>query len=158
MDERELRLEAEHRLIASVFPSVLRSVDWFLIEHDARATRAGWSPHPFPVALCFGVLDQNDLKEYFDSPDQRADRESIYGVHRDALTDGGPSVITVNGVVASIAATELMVLVTRIRDPIPHQEWRGDQGYLCRVSNRKASCYYCGLRPAEQRGKELGVT
>lgn len=51
MDDRELRLEAEHRLIASVFPSVVRSGDWFLIEHDARATRAGWSPDPFPVAF-----------------------------------------------------------------------------------------------------------
>ena len=51
MDERELRLEEEHRLIMSVFPSVIRSGDWFLIEHDARATRAGWNPEPFPVAF-----------------------------------------------------------------------------------------------------------
>ena len=51
MDERERRLEEEHRLIARVFPSVIRSGDWFLIEHDARAKRAGWSPDPFPVAF-----------------------------------------------------------------------------------------------------------
>ena len=51
MDERELRLEEEHDLIVSVFPSAIRSGDWFLIEHDARATRAGWSPDPFPVAF-----------------------------------------------------------------------------------------------------------
>ena len=51
MDERELRIEEELRLIARVFPSVIRSGDWFLIEHDARATRAGWSPDPFPVAF-----------------------------------------------------------------------------------------------------------
>ena len=51
MDERELRLQQEYQLIASVFPSVIRSGDWFLLEHDARATRAGWSPDPFPVAF-----------------------------------------------------------------------------------------------------------
>lgn len=51
MGERERRLEEEHDLIVSVFPSVIRSGDWFLIEHDARATRAGWSPDPFPVAF-----------------------------------------------------------------------------------------------------------
>ena len=97
--------------------------------------------------MCFGELDQNEVIEYYDSPDQRADRESIYGVHRDALTHGGPSVVTVNGVVASIAATELMALVTGIRAPIAHQEWRGDQGYLTRPANREEDCYYCGLRP-----------
>ena len=51
MDERELRLDEEYQLIVRVFPSVIRSGDWFLIENDARATRAGWSPDPFPVAF-----------------------------------------------------------------------------------------------------------
>ena len=51
MDEREIRLEAEHGLIASVFPGIERSGDWFLIGHDGRATKAGWSPDPFPVAF-----------------------------------------------------------------------------------------------------------
>ena len=51
MAERELRLEEEHRLIAGVFPSVVRSEDWFLIPADTRATRYGWTPDPFPVAF-----------------------------------------------------------------------------------------------------------
>ena len=51
MDNRELRLEEEYDLIVRVFPSAIRSGDWFLIEHDARATRSGWSPDPFPVAF-----------------------------------------------------------------------------------------------------------
>ena len=48
---RELRLKEEYRLIATVFPSVIRSGDWFLIQDDARATRWGWLPDPFPVAF-----------------------------------------------------------------------------------------------------------
>ena len=51
MGEREIRLEEEHRLIASVFPSVVRSSDWFLIPNDFRATRHGWTPDPFPVVF-----------------------------------------------------------------------------------------------------------
>ena len=97
--------------------------------------------------VCFGVLDQNEVREYFESPSQRTDRKAIYGVDKDTLADRGPAVITVNGVVASIAASELMVLLTRIRSPIAHQEWRGHQGCLRRVSDREEGCYYCGLRP-----------
>ena len=99
---------------------------------------------------CFEVLDQNALNDYFASPEQRADRDAIYGVPKRALADGGPSVVTVNGVVASIAATELMALVTGIRAPIAHQDWRGDGGRLLRVVDHKEGCYYCSLRPVAQ--------
>ena len=51
MAERELRLEAERRLIVTIFSRVARSGDWFLIPDDARATRHGWTPDPFPVAF-----------------------------------------------------------------------------------------------------------
>lgn len=103
--------------------------------------------HETGCLMCLGVLDQNEMREYNESPTQRTDRKAIYGVDKDALAGGGPAVITVNGVVASIAATELMVLVTGVRAPIAHQEWRGHQGSLRRVVNRKEGCYYCGLRP-----------
>ena len=51
MAERELRLEEEHKLIATIFPSVVRLGDWFLIPDDTRATRYGWTPDPFPVSF-----------------------------------------------------------------------------------------------------------
>ena len=101
--------------------------------------------------MCFGVLEQNELQEYFASPEQRADRDTIYGVHERSLDGGGPSVVTVNGVVASIAATELMVMVTQLRPPIAHQDWRGDLGYLLSVIDHEKDCYYCGLRPIAQK-------
>ena len=101
--------------------------------------------------ICFEVLDQNEIQEYFASLEQRVDRDTIYGVHERTLAGGGPSVITVNGVVASIAATELMVLVTQLRAPIAHQDWRGHVGSLHRVIDRNEDCYYCGLRPVAQK-------
>ncbi len=51
MAERKLRLEEERRLIATVFPSIVRVGDWFLIPNDSRATRLGWTPDPFSVAF-----------------------------------------------------------------------------------------------------------
>ena len=96
---------------------------------------------------CFEVLDQNEIQDYLASDEQRADRRALYGVPEEVLAGGGPSVVTVNGVVASIATTELMVLVTGIRKPIPHQDWRGDLGRLGRIADRQEGCYYCGLRP-----------
>ncbi len=51
MAEREHRLEEEYNLIATIFRSVVRSGDWFLIPDDVRATRLGWTPDPFPVAF-----------------------------------------------------------------------------------------------------------
>ena len=100
--------------------------------------------------VCLKVLEPNEVNEYFASPEQRADRGAIYGVPERALAGGGPSVITVNGVVASIAATELMAMVTETRVPIAHQDWRGHEGRLLRVTDHEEGCYYCGLRPFEQ--------
>ena len=97
--------------------------------------------------VCFNVLDQNEIRAYTESPEQRADRDATYGVPNTALDRAGPSVVTVNGVVASLAATELMVLVTGIRAPKANTEWRGHSQQLLKVIDREKGCYYCGLRP-----------
>ena len=99
--------------------------------------------------FCFGVLDQDEVREYLASKEQNADLELTYGVPVRALSRSrtGPAVIAVNGVVASLAVTELMALVTRVRTPIRYQDWRGHEGRLVRVLDREEGCYYCGLRP-----------
>jgi len=53
----------------------------------------------------------------------------------------------VNGVVASLGVTELLVLVTGIRKPFAQLDYRGHEGIVRRVIDREAGCYYCGLRP-----------
>lgn len=97
--------------------------------------------------MCFDVLDQNEIRAYTESPEKRADRAATYGVPNTALDRAGPSVVTVNGVVASFAATELMVLVTGIRAPRAHTEWRGHSQQLLQHTDREKGCFYCGLRP-----------
>lgn len=74
---------------------------------------------------------------------READRR-IYGVDRADLAGTGPAVVSVNGVVASLAVTEFMVLVTGLRDPAGQLTYRADRGTVSRSNDQPArECYYC---------------
>src|SRR5436305_1469457 len=77
--------------------------------------------------VCRSVLDQQEMRRDSMSPEQREVHDRIYGVKRGALGDTGPMVVSVNGVVASLAVTEFMVFVTGMREPVPHLVYRGDR-------------------------------
>lgn len=93
---------------------------------------------------CLGELDQHALARAQMSHDQRTADDDIYGVERSALDEGGPSVVSINGVVASLAVTEYMAWTTGLREPFGHLNYRGDRGT---VGNRKdlerTYCAYC---------------
>lgn len=74
---------------------------------------------------CLDLLDQDQIARDSMSPEQRAADAQIYGIDRDALENTGPAVVSINGVVASLAMTEFMVLVTDIREPAAHLIYRG---------------------------------
>lgn len=89
------------------------------------------------------------------NPDIRDADRRIYGVDREDLAGTGPAVVSVNGVVASLAVTEFMVLVTGLRDPAGQLTYRADRGTVSRSNDQPApGCYYCsglwgiGLRSA----------
>jgi hypothetical protein len=67
--------------------------------------------------VCRNILDQQEMRRDSMSPEQREVHDRIYGVKRGALGETGPVVISVNGVVASLAVTEFMVFVTGMREP-----------------------------------------
>lgn len=93
---------------------------------------------------CVGELDQTALAISSMDPAQLAANESIYGVDRSMLEGGGPMVVSVNGVVASLGVTEFIALVTGFRRPNPHVVYRGDRGIVTlRTDKRSGSCYYC---------------
>ena len=75
---------------------------------------------------------------------EREEDERIYGVPREALEDRGPSVVSLNAVVASLAVTEFMVAVTGLRQPRRLLEYEARRGAV-KVSRDppKADCYYC---------------
>lgn len=65
------------------------------------------------------ILDQAAIARDRMSPEQLETNRRIYGVHPSALPGTGPAVVSINGVVASLAVTEFMVLVTSLRQPLP---------------------------------------
>lgn len=70
--------------------------------------------------------------------------DRIYGINRDALGRSGPAVVSINGVVASLAVTEFMARTTGLRQPVKHLVYRADLGTVRRSNDPAASdCYYC---------------
>ena len=93
---------------------------------------------------CAGELDQHALARARMTEDQRAADDAIYGVQRSALDAGGPSVVSVNGVIASLAVTEFMVWRTGMREPVGHLNYRGDRATVGRRADpQRDYCYYC---------------
>jgi hypothetical protein len=60
----------------------------------------------------------------------------------------GPSVVSINGVVASLAVTEFMLGVTGIRPPKRLLTYYGNMGRVALKTEEPApNCYYCkGIR------------
>jgi molybdopterin/thiamine biosynthesis adenylyltransferase len=93
---------------------------------------------------CLGELDQHALARSRMSEEQRAADDDIYGVDRAALAESGPSVVSVNGVVASLAVTEFMCWRTGLREPAGFLTYRGDLGTVSRRADaERPPCLYC---------------
>lgn len=93
---------------------------------------------------CLDVLDAGELARERMTDEQRRLDDVVYGVERDALGGSGPSVVTLNSVVASLAATEVMCLLTRLRPPARQLAYRGDLGTVGRSRDAgRESCPYC---------------
>lgn len=96
--------------------------------------------------LCLHLLDQEQISLDRMSAGDRQSDERIYGVNRAALGEEGPSVVSLNGVVASVAVTEFMVLATRLRKPFQQLTYRGDVGTVTKsLDVPERGCFYCGL-------------
>lgn len=111
---------------------------------------------------CMGVLDQNDLRRFLATDAALADEDRIYGVERAALKGRGPSVSPMNGVVASLAASEFMVAVTGMRSPKRHIEYRGQMPSVrVRSDDPRPNCHVCtqrGLGPVAEVERYLSLT
>lgn len=95
--------------------------------------------------FCMDLLDQDQLREDTMTAATREAHDRIYGVDRDALDGTGPSVVSINGVVASLAVTEFMVWRTGLRLPNGLLTYRADQGGV-RISRDgpRERCPFCG--------------
>ncbi len=94
--------------------------------------------------ICHDELDQHALARARMTPEQRAADDEIYGVKRGALDETGPSVVSLNGVIASLAVTEFAVWRTGLREPQGYLNYRADQGTVGRRADPTRSfCHYC---------------
>jgi molybdopterin/thiamine biosynthesis adenylyltransferase len=105
---------------------------------------------------CLGELDQHALARARMSDEQRAADDRIYGIDRAALAGGGPSVVSINGVVASLAVTEFMCWRTGLREPAGFLTYRGDLGTVNRRGDsERPPCVYCATGwGANRRGDQ----
>jgi molybdopterin/thiamine biosynthesis adenylyltransferase len=104
---------------------------------------------------CLGELDQHALARAQMSSEQRAADNEIYGINRDELEEGGPSVVSINGVVASLAVTEFMSWRTGLREPVGYLNYRGDRGTVgIRADPEREFCGYCMSLWGSARGAE----
>jgi molybdopterin/thiamine biosynthesis adenylyltransferase len=93
--------------------------------------------------MCFQELDIAEAQADLESPDGRLNRQEIYGIPTTALSQAGPSVVSINGVIASIVVTEFMVGVTGIRPSKRFINYRGDLERVTYKEDPAADCYYC---------------
>lgn len=97
---------------------------------------------------CLGLLDRKAVRRYLESEEQREREDEVYGIAKGALEKKGPSVSPVNGVIASLAATEFMVAVTGLRAPTRLQEYRAWLSKVVVVTDEpQPGCLCCtGIR------------
>ena len=95
--------------------------------------------------VCRGEVDAAEVYVASMTEEQRQDYEAIYGVRAEVLGEVGPSVVSINGVVASLAVTEFMLVATGMNDqPRPFMKYHGHLGRVTIVADPPTSdCYYC---------------
>jgi molybdopterin/thiamine biosynthesis adenylyltransferase len=94
--------------------------------------------------MCLGLLDIAEAQRDLSSPETRQDRQAIYGIDPALLDKAGPSVVSLNGVVASLAVTEFLVWITAIRAPARQLNYRGRRGIVTTNTDApQQDCYYC---------------
>ena len=99
--------------------------------------------------ICYDAIDIEAAKIDLMSEEQRKDHAEIYGIPLDVLGQVGPSVVSINGVIASLAVTEFMLMATgMLRKPRNFLKYHGQRGIVTVVTDAPdPDCYYCsGIR------------
>ncbi|MDX6718701.1 MAG: molybdopterin-synthase adenylyltransferase [Solirubrobacteraceae bacterium] len=110
----------------------------------AYGGRVLWSGTGERCPFCMDLLDQDGMRRDVLPEAARTDHHRIYGISKDVLDAGGPSVVSINGVVASLAVTEFMAYATRLREPQPLLTYRAERGIVRQsIDPPYAGCPYC---------------
>ncbi len=94
--------------------------------------------------VCRELLNLAEARRDLENSAARQDRANLYGVPVADLNEAGPSVVSINGVVASLAVTEFAVAAAGLRRPHTLLTYRGDLGRVTVSADPAPTrCYYC---------------
>ena len=95
--------------------------------------------------VCYDELDLQSAQVDLMSYEQKKDYADIYGVPLSDLGRVGPSVVSINGVVASLGVTEFMLRASGVPGrPRKVLKYYGERGVVTTpAKNPDADCYYC---------------
>lgn len=94
--------------------------------------------------LCLGVIDIDEAQIELAGPKARKDRDSLYGVNSQYLDTSGPSVVSINGIIASLGVTEFMLNITGIRSFNRLVYYHGHKGIVTVSGDSpKPNCPHC---------------
>lgn len=105
---------------------------------------------------CYNLISPSQARLDLMSPQTRTDEKTIYGVSTEYLDQTGPSVVSINGVIASLAVTEFMVMIVGLRQPNRLLQYHGRRGIVnISLDEPHSDCYYC--KQVRGRRESAGV-
>jgi len=105
---------------------------------------------------CYNLISPSQAREDLMSPQARIDEKTIYGVSTDYLDQTGPSVVSINGIIASLAVTEFMVMIVGLRPPNRLLQYHGRRGIVnVNLDKPSPECYYCKQVRGRREGAEV---
>lgn len=92
-------------------------------------------------------LDQTEVRRYLASEQQLENEAKVYGVDKRSLAiDSGPSVVDLNGIIASLGVQEFKLLITDLNLQSRYLNYRGHLKTISKVEiTRNKHCYCCSL-------------
>jgi hypothetical protein len=94
--------------------------------------------------LCLGQIDTAEAGLELGPKEARKERDKVYGLNRNVLGRTGPSVVSINGVVASLAVTEFMLEASGVRRANRLMTYRADLGKVfVSTDTPSPDCFIC---------------
>jgi molybdopterin/thiamine biosynthesis adenylyltransferase len=109
-------------------------------EFGGRVAVAGTSPG---CLHCMKLLSQDEIRRAKMDDRELLQEAKLYGVPVESLRATGPSVIGINGVVASLAVVETMFILSGVGTLRKLITYRGTPGWVSFRDPELDDCYYC---------------
>jgi len=160
LDKESMRLILNELCLAYEIPFFDLASEIIPGEHLTYGGRVCFISDSTGCLYCLGILDRSEASFELQDYATIKDLEKVYGVDKKDLGGSGPSVVSINGVVASLCVTEFMSMATKLRPPIRILNYYGDKGII-RLNKDQGdeNCYYCktirGLRDSAGLEKYL---